>query len=468
VSRFGSLEIGITAAVVVLFAAVMVLMGGPPAATEARAEVSSLSLPTQEPLAVALQSSGETAVLDLQLLTQRHGIAEADNVRWSLIRRTPRAAEVYGGGPVDWGKLRQMSVSDTILVPSNRPWSFNETFKDGPGYRVTNGILAAGHCALATVFRHAADSAGLPVKVNKRHKTAIPGFTLEESVNILWGRDDLVIFNDTRQDIFLVWSVTPERVTIAITNADGLTPLPNWMESTAAMVYGHPGPGGWGTLGDTTHVDYALFKARRFAERVDSWNGDMPVTVVVNPNVSTSSKIITRENYLHYMIAETRRQGQFVMLDVKTGDRQPMTIFNYLMDTYLAENVWLDWDIESTVGGVVSAAAINEAAEAYFTRRTQLGYETPGVFGFYVFSNKQIINPEQVVRQYDGGIVVPIFDGYGTAETKIKKTRMIASLFGVGPYGAMEFQTKHGTKYDKIGAQEYFNSFPDALIFASQ
>jgi hypothetical protein len=143
------------------------------------------------------------------------------------------------------------------------------------------------------------------------------------------------------------------------------------------------------------------------------------------------------------------------------------------MDKFLHENVWFDWDIEHTAGGRVDATQVNQVAAAYFERRQAQGYQAPGIFGFYVFKESQITHPTEVRRQYEGGVVVPIFDGFGGSSPnpgadKIAKTARVLSSFGEGPFGIMEFETRWGTRYDRISARAYFDAYPDALIFASQ
>jgi hypothetical protein len=482
---------------------IVLLMGGPlvvwsvaqvqpaPSAEEglARTSQEEVQAPQEEPASAAAlpenvsldevdlsQMTLGRGVLDLNALTQGHGIGESDNARWSLVRRTPEAAQVFHPeSGVDWAGLRNVSAAGTILVPAGFPWSFNETFQEGPGYKKASGILAGGHCALASAFRAAAVETGLPVEY-RRHATPIPGFTGDESVNILWGRDDLVVHNNSAQDLYFVWSVGSGEITIAVvpvTQALPLPPLPDWRQGTVAMVYGRPGPGGWGSLGESTIVDYALHLARTFAGRVDEWNGNKPVAVAVNPNVVMAGKTAKRELYLYHLIAEARRQGYYVMLDVQPGDEEPLSLFETLMDQYLRENVWFDWDIEHTAGGQVDAAQVNRVAAAYFDRRQAQGYQAPGIFGFYVFKESQITDPADVQRQYAGGAVVPIFDGYGGRSSnpgadKIAKTDLVLSRFGQGAFGMMEFETRWGTRYDKISARAYFEAYPDTLIFASQ
>ena len=443
-------------------------------------DVVALAAPLSEEASLGEWISSQEAVgraeLDLNALAQAHSIGESDNARWSLVRRTPQATRVFQSeAGVDWAALRGISATGTILVLAGFRWSFNETFQQGPGYKEASGILAGGHCALATVFRAAAVQAGLPA-TSRRHATPIPGFTLEESVNILWGRNDLVVHNNTDQDLYFVWTVDPDQVNVAlvpVSDALPLTPLPDWDEGTVAMVYGRPGPGGWGSLGQTTIADHALHLARTFAGRVDEWNGAKSVAVAVNPNVVMAGKTTERDLYLYHLIAEARRQGYYVVLDVQPGDAEPLPLFEILMDQFLRDNVWFDWDVEHTVGGQVDAAQINQVATAFFARRQAQGYQTPGIFGFYVFKEDQVSNPSDVQLQYAGGAVVPIFDGYGGRSSnpgadKVAKTARVLSLFGQGPFGIMEFETRWGTRYDKISARAYFEAYPDALIFASQ
>ena len=416
------------------------------------------------------------AYLDLDVLARNYSVGEVDNLRWSLVRRTPAAAEIYDQERgVNWPDLRRLSQTGTILLPAGFRWSFNETFQQGPGYKKAGSILAGGHCALATVFRAAAVQAGLPVE-SRPHAPPIPGFSSEESVNIFWGRDDLVVHNDSDQDLHFVWALTPDGVEIAVSPVAARHPLPSlpdWHGATVAMVYGRPGPGGWGSLGQTTIADHALHLARTYATRVDQWNGERLVVVAVNPNVVMAGQTTGRDRYLYYLIAEARRQGYYVMLDIQTGSQMPLPLFSGLMDKFLQENVWFDWDIEHTTGGKVEAQRINEVAAAYFERRRALGYESLGIFAFYVFDENQISNPSEVRRQYDGGVVIPIFDGFGgrspnPAADKIARTARIISLFGEGPYGIMEFETRWGSRYDQLEAKEYFEACPGALIMASQ
>jgi hypothetical protein len=157
-----------------------------------------------------------SAFLNLDQLARANSIDESDNARWSLVRGTQTEGEIYSPeSGVDWQALRRVSASGSYQLPAGNTWSFNETFGGGPGYKMASGVLAGGHCALATVFRAAVIQAGLPNQANP-HRWPIPGFPLNETVNIWWGTDDLLVHNTTGQDVSLDWELSPQGIKISI------------------------------------------------------------------------------------------------------------------------------------------------------------------------------------------------------------------------------------------------------------
>lgn len=157
-----------------------------------------------------------SAFLDLEQLAGADSIDEADNARWSLVRGTPGASGVYSAGSgVDWQTLRTLSQSGSYDLPAGTTWSFNDTFGGGPGYKTASGVLAGGQCVLATVFRAAAIQVGLPNQAIP-HQWPVPGFPMDETVTIWWGRDDLRLHNPSGQDLKLDWELTPQGVAISI------------------------------------------------------------------------------------------------------------------------------------------------------------------------------------------------------------------------------------------------------------
>jgi hypothetical protein len=157
-----------------------------------------------------------SAFLNLDWLASANSIDEADNARWSLVRGTPAQARVFSpGSGVDWQTLRTLSQSGSYNLPAGNTWSFNETFGGGPGYKIASGVLAGGHCALATAFRAAAIQAGLSNQAIP-HQWPIPGFPLNETVTIWWGQYDLLLHNTTGQDLSLDWELSPQGIKISI------------------------------------------------------------------------------------------------------------------------------------------------------------------------------------------------------------------------------------------------------------
>ncbi len=157
-----------------------------------------------------------SATLSLNLLAKSHNLDEADNVRWSLARGTASGDNLYNvQSGVNWAALRKVSASGSIHLAAGASWSFNATYGGGAGYKNASGVLAGGQCSLATVFRAAALKAGLVTKA-RPHRTPIPGFPQNETVNIWWGSYDLVIQNTSGQDLSMDWALTPTAVTVTI------------------------------------------------------------------------------------------------------------------------------------------------------------------------------------------------------------------------------------------------------------
>jgi hypothetical protein len=174
---------------------------------------------------VQAQAPIAKATLDLAQLAKTNNIDEADNARWALVRDTPGGAPLYSAATgVDWKTLRTLTQAGTILVPAGSSWSFNQAYQEGVGYKNASGVLAGGLCSLATVLRVAASRAGLVTEALP-HKYPIPGFALAETVNIWWGRDDLVVRNPTPRTLSLAWILTPQTLTVSVIPAP-VSPAP--------------------------------------------------------------------------------------------------------------------------------------------------------------------------------------------------------------------------------------------------
>lgn len=183
------------------------------------------SVPTPVPVPVVAGSLGNYTY-DLNAGT--FNIQEADNVRWALLRRTVAGTRLWSkpddenpNGLVDWGRLRTLTGSGALTIPTETPWSFNAQFRAGVGYRQASGILAGGHCSLASALKAAADNAGLRTEFDKKHSLVIPGFAAETSVSILWGgpEHDLRVYNDTGADLRFAWRIVGDNLTIDVVPA---------------------------------------------------------------------------------------------------------------------------------------------------------------------------------------------------------------------------------------------------------
>jgi len=235
---------------------------------------------------------------------------------------------------------------------------------------------------------------------------------------------------------------------------------------TLVVTYGRIGSGSWGTLGAANTPEAAVDLAIQYANQVDLWNGSKGVVAVVNPNLSDYGGNEPEESFVNKLIAVARDKNAYVMLDVQPGTKEPEAFFKHFFDLYPDENVWFDWDLEHTVGAV-DAKQINAVASEYFRQRQEKNYRSPGVFAFYIYDFSHIPNAGELVRDYEGGQVIPIFDGFGKRDAKISKTNTFRQIFPES-YGIMEFYSKWGYKYDNFSGEEYFRAFPDALLFARQ
>ena len=215
---FGAVLVSLLLAVLLISAQGAATPGGP---GQPNPDSSSAPVQAEAAKAVAQSTSSSrkitgSATLDLAALAKANSVDEADNVRWSLVRHSAASASIYSSSTgVDWKALRKLTQSGTFSLPAGSSFSFNQTFQEGAGYKQASGVLAGGQCALATVMRAAAIRAGLPNKASP-HRRPIPGFPLNQTVNIWWGAYDLVIQNPTSQNLTMAWTLTPTSVKITI------------------------------------------------------------------------------------------------------------------------------------------------------------------------------------------------------------------------------------------------------------
>jgi len=230
---------------------------------------------------------------------------------------------------------------------------------------------------------------------------------------------------------------------------------------TFAGVYGRPG--GWGTLSKASSPEQAIQMAKDLATSVDQWNGAKTAVPLVNPCVEMQGGSWMDDQYVRSLVQQAGQEGTVVMLDV-----QDISAAKQAIDKYLADNVWLDIDVEWAGCGDCD---INEIAEYYFAAREAKGFNSMGLIGFYLFRQESAINSANVKREYSGGLVIPVFDGHGGKDLKVQKTRDILGAYSP-PWGIMSFYYRfQGGQYGDpgLGEQDYFGAFEaETLLFMRQ
>lgn len=236
---------------------------------------------------------------------------------------------------------------------------------------------------------------------------------------------------------------------------------PNFV--TYAGLYGHLGPGGWGSLSEVSTAEQAVETVRKYANQVDTFNGARLVVPVVNlvhlnEDDATIQSVIT-----------ACRWECVVMIDISPEEDVSSVISRWTQEAH----VWFDIDLEQ---GSVDASKINMWANEYFGLRLKRGLLTRGVFAFYDFKSDPQVQPNKIRWQYLNGLVVPIFDGHCSGEscqtTKWAATKKFLENYAQAKqFGLMEFSTRWGcgSQYGDCGftLQEYWEAFKP-LIFLGQ
>lgn len=280
----------IALAVVLIFVPIIITSGSPGAAEPAlvpRSAALGLPTPTHE-LPVPTDAPAPTEVwpgmaasgpvmgsFTMSLSANTFNVEEADNVRWSLIRRSSEGAALYDiwDKTTNWQGVRQMNMAGSITMPRGQMWSFNSIFRAGVGYRRASGILAGGHCALASAFKVAADNAGLPTEIDKKHTNKkgeplpIPGFSWEDSVSIHWGgpEHDLRVLNDTGRDLRFLWTLSGDTLKIDVASAP--SDIQGKAEIVHVSLYWPP----WGGPNCWLFVDDYCQSGMKSGERWEDW-----------------------------------------------------------------------------------------------------------------------------------------------------------------------------------------------------
>ena len=232
--------------------------------------------------------------------------------------------------------------------------------------------------------------------------------------------------------------------------------------SLYAGVYGHLGPGGWGTLSQATTAEEAVALTEDYASRVQGWT-DRRVVPLANLVVRNED-----DETIQGVIDLCTARGCIVMLDISPQEDVSAVIRRW---AGTGSHVWFDLDVEHA-GGPIDAAELNKYAAAYFEARRQASFAEPGVFAFYDFRSEPQVRGQ--IQWSSGGSVVPIFDGHCHGqpckdEKWAQTQRFMSNYSGASAYGVMEFVSRWGclSRYGDCGftPEEYFRAFEAAPLF---
>jgi len=256
------------------------------------------------------------------------------------------------------------------------------------------------------------------------------------------------------------------------------------------IVYGRPSKQGeetWGSLGAsrTAEESWQVFRARQEAISQAVGRKDFALNVL-NP-VYRSRNGVIKDIYIRKALELAPENRGLVALnfnslsDAKQTLQRLEKVFPRELLAYLAVGL----DIEHFPGGQAEASSLNEFCSWFARKHHEWAGDSliPGLVLIYTFRGSEeegkgrILNLENLVQYYlpEKTLVVALFDGYGTKESKLRKmASLVSSLPNTLEFpalvGVMEFRSRWGDKYDKSPIRETFTTLRGAptFFFASQ
>lgn len=253
------------------------------------------------------------------------------------------------------------------------------------------------------------------------------------------------------------------------------------------LVYGRPN-GGWGSLGRgrTAEQSWIIAKisqaemAIAIRKPADSFAFTMPNAVYNSDNKGNNP---VKDIYVEKALELAPLHNGLVALDFSNTDYAKEIINNFENKFPPEKMVYLavSLDAEHFPDHQLEAEKINEFSAWYAEKhkqwRDKTGRNIPGFVFIYTFGGGRILNLNKLQQYYfrEKTLVVPIFDGFGTYEGKIRKmveyirtmknTETDPALLGV-----MEFYKRWNFTFDKIPPERTFDTLRGApcFIFASQ
>lgn len=197
-----------------------------------------------------------------------------------------------------------------------------------------------------------------------------------------------------------------------------------------AAVWGTP-CGQVGTLGQVCTEEEILAKGLEWREEVNAFTGSRPAFAIIpriNPRFSYAK---ARE-----LIAITHEAGGLVIVDVEAELDEAEEVIQRLAPFGL-DGIAIDIEYAD----IVSSADIERLAIRLAQERRAVGFRSDGlVIVWDVFHNVRMNSTLKV----DGAQIIPIFTGYGSADTKIAGLTVSQKLFESSPSqsGLMAFDNR--------------------------
>jgi len=249
------------------------------------------------------------------------------------------------------------------------------------------------------------------------------------------------------------------------------------------IVYGRPA-GGWGTLGGSTTAEqtWNLANERRkvISQAISKPESQFGFTVI-NPVYYFDNRSLgpIKDIYVEKALELAPQNKGLVALDFSDIENSQNVISGFEEKLPVERLVYLavSLDIEHFLpSGTLEAGKINEFSQWFAKKHKEWSDVAkiflPGFVFIYTFGGGKILNMDQLKQYYlsEGTMVVPIFDGCGTDGKKLASmVNYIRNLPNTEDYpallGVMEFQTKHGNRYDTVTPGSTFKTLEGAPVF---
>jgi len=249
------------------------------------------------------------------------------------------------------------------------------------------------------------------------------------------------------------------------------------------VVYGRPA-GGWGSLGESTTAEQSWELAERrkkiISQEIEKSEDNFAYTII-NPVYFSDNRNsgAIKDIYVSKALEIAPQYKGLVALDFSDIQKAKEVIsdlerkFTPQKLVYLAVSLDVEHFFPS---GALEANQINEFSRWFAEKHqkwvNEVNLKIPGFVFVYTFGGGRILNLNQLQQYYlsSDTLVVPIFDGYGSDGQKLfSMAKYVQALPNTQEFpalvGVMEFQIKHGQKYDTVSPKLTFKTLEGAPVF---